>query len=313
VSAAAETNLILLMREMLHEYGYQGQKVMTDAQEFGLPCRRRSLYVFFVRENSGRFRLDGKATGQVFASFRKMVSSCMRSAPCATECLFADGSEHCWVVANALQEHSEAAEKAAKKKAPQNQAWVPKHMEFAEELGVRWGVPVEAALNKKEWFWTLTKREGDVLRLSRIAGPRTEFRNLSQSVGRAHGNTLQESWRHVAPTMLPGQIPWSESQSRLVTGAEALIFQGFPVLRLIENMQATGQDQKGASNKAHFSDSLMTDLAGNAMALFFLRFYKLAWRHCLSPEESDDDNDKSLQEGEDDVLVAVAALAKLQS
>lgn len=34
---------------------------------------------------------------------------------------------------------------------------------------------------------------------------------------------------------------------------------------------------------------------------------------CLSPEESDDDNDKSLQEGEDDVLVAVAALAKLQS
>ena len=47
VSAAAETNLILLMREMLHEYGYQGQKVMTDAQEFGLPCRRRSLYVFF--------------------------------------------------------------------------------------------------------------------------------------------------------------------------------------------------------------------------------------------------------------------------
>lgn len=90
VSAAAETNLSLLMREML-EYGYQGQKVMTDAQEFGLPCRRRSLYVFFVRENSGRFRLDGKATGQVFASFRKMVSSCMRSAPCATECLFADG------------------------------------------------------------------------------------------------------------------------------------------------------------------------------------------------------------------------------
>ena len=67
--------------------------------------------------------------------------------------------------------------------------------------------------------------------------------------------------------MLPGQIPWSESQSRLVTGAEALIFQGFPVLRLIENMQATGQDQKGASNKAHFSDSLMTDLARNAMAL----------------------------------------------
>ena len=55
VSAAAETNLSLLMREML-EYGYQGQKVMTDAQEFGLPCRRRSLYVFLcakIQADSG--------------------------------------------------------------------------------------------------------------------------------------------------------------------------------------------------------------------------------------------------------------------
>lgn len=107
------------------------------------------LYVFFVRESSGRFRLNGKATGQVFASFRRMVSSCMRSAPCAKECLFADGGEHAWIVAKALHESTEAAEKA-KKKAPQNQTRVSKHMEFAEELGVRWGVPVEASLSAND-------------------------------------------------------------------------------------------------------------------------------------------------------------------
>ena len=40
VSALTETTLSLL------EHGYRGQKVMTDAREFGLPCRRRRLYVF---------------------------------------------------------------------------------------------------------------------------------------------------------------------------------------------------------------------------------------------------------------------------
>lgn len=45
ISQASETNLSLMMRE-LKEHGYEDQKVMTDAQEFGLPCRRRRLYVF---------------------------------------------------------------------------------------------------------------------------------------------------------------------------------------------------------------------------------------------------------------------------
>ena len=62
-----------------------------------------------------------------------------------------------------MHESTEAAK--TKKQALQNQTWVSKHMEFAEELGVRWGVPVEASLNANEWFWNLTKREGDVLRL----------------------------------------------------------------------------------------------------------------------------------------------------
>ena len=99
---------------------------------------------------------------------------------------------------------------------------------------------IEASLSANEWFWNLTKREGDVLRLSRVAAPRTEVRNLSQSIGRAHGNTLQESGKHVAPTMLPGQLLWSESQSRPVTGAEALIFQGFPALRFLKNVARSG-------------------------------------------------------------------------
>ena len=85
VTNAQETNLTLVMRAM-KELGYEGQKVMTDAQQFGLPCRRRRLYVLFLDSTSPRLLLQqgqgpGQATGQVFATFRKLVASCLRTPP----------------------------------------------------------------------------------------------------------------------------------------------------------------------------------------------------------------------------------------
>ncbi|CAK9103619.1 Uncharacterized protein SCF082_LOCUS48398, partial [Durusdinium trenchii] len=51
ISNSAETNLTLLMQAM-GDIGYQGQKVLTDAAQFGLPCRRRRMYILFVRPDS---------------------------------------------------------------------------------------------------------------------------------------------------------------------------------------------------------------------------------------------------------------------
>ena len=308
VSASQETNLGVLMREMREE-GYEGQKVMTDAQEFGLPCRRRRLYVFFVLQRPPKIQWKRKAIGQVFASFRNLVSSCMRSPPCATECLLGPDSAQAWVVEDALQEHTKAAEEAAKKKAQPNTGWVTKHMEYAEQLGVRWAGPVESDLSSNEWFWSLTKREGDALQLSRVAGPQSEFRNLSQSLGRVHGNTLQpKTGKHIAPTMLPGQVLWTESQKRLVTGPEALNFQGFPALPFVEPLHA--------ANRLEFSHNFMTDLAGNAMALPVLLAILQAGLASiyLEPDKNVEmDSCETDQEGqeEEDVAIAVAALARL--
>ena len=303
ISNATETNLSLLMKKM-QELGYQGQKVMTDAQEFGLPCRRRRMYVFFVLVSDPRWNQRSRDIVQVFETFRKLVSSCLRSPPCATKCLLdADLEAHQKILRCALVELEKTAEKTAERKAPPNNTWMNKHMEYADQLGVRWAAPLPPTLGMNDWFCTLTKREGDALRLSRIAGPTAEFRNLSQSVGRVHGNTLQDSGKHVAPTMLPGQLLWTESQERLLTGVEAMILQGYPIIPLLERLEAKGQVRL----KENFTESFLTDLAGNAMALpvllaiFQAGMAAVGFKPCVQ------------EASEDDVRLAMEAVALLRS
>ena len=67
VSASAETNCDILLKSMA-ALGYAGQKLMTDAQEFGLPCRRRRLYILFIREASPKLCFQRRSLSQVSAS-----------------------------------------------------------------------------------------------------------------------------------------------------------------------------------------------------------------------------------------------------
>ena len=102
---------------VMDDVGYKGQKVMTDAQQFGLPCRRRRLYVLFVDVQSPRFDFKAKAIGQVFAHFRTLLSSCMRSGPGSTACMLTPTKdEHRLILEAALRDRQLAAAKSAQKK-----------------------------------------------------------------------------------------------------------------------------------------------------------------------------------------------------
>lgn len=91
-----------------------------------------------------------------------------------------------------------------------------------------------------------------------MADPSSVFRNLSQSLGRINSKS-SGTGREVAPTMLPGQLVWIEGgQERLLIGEEALILQGFPILKLKKKVGHQLQD---------WSQAFLHDLAGNAMAL----------------------------------------------
>ena len=300
VSTAQETNLSLVMQAM-KELGYEGQKVMTDAQQFGLPCRRRRLYVLFLDVASPRLDLRGEALGQVFALFRKLVASCLRTPPSVKDCLLTEDA-HGQDLREAVQDRHAMWEKAQEKK-PAPQTWLDKHMAYADQLGVRWAAPVAEGLAANVWYQTLTKREQDALVLSRVDGPDCLFRNLSQSIGRINARSTAKDYedgREIAPTMLPGQILWVESQERVLTGEEALLLQGFPILRLKNKCLTLPPDLA--------SQAFLSDLAGNAMALpvvlaiFQAGLAAVRWREGRDTDE---------EEGE--LAVAMAALAKLQS
>ena len=173
-------------------------------------------------------------------------------------------------------------------------------MAYADQLGVRWASPVDASLLENPCYACLTKREQDALVLSRVDGPKAEFRNLSQSVGRINArSTKEELGREVAPTMLPGHMIWVESQQRLLTGEEALIMQGFPILRLQAKVVSLPEEVS--------TQGFLRDLAGNAMAfpvvlaIFQAGLASLPWRAPrATPQE------------EDGLAVTMAALAELE-
>ena len=91
--------------------------------------------------------------------------------------------------------------------------------------------------------------------------------------------------KHVAPTMLPGQLLFVElvSPPRLLLGREALLLQGFPVETLFRDMDVAGYNmcddpfpnlagdsakkrKKRLNDKPWLTEALMMDLAGNAFS-----------------------------------------------
>ena len=310
-SSSTETNLSLLMSAM-KDLGYEGQKIMTDCQEFGLPCRRRRLYVMFIDKESRKVDTAAKPLSQIFSTLRTLVTSCMRSPPCSKECLLSPSDpDHLELLEKALECHQRSAQKAAEKKAPP-QTWIDKHMAYADDLGYRWGSAADEELAGNKWYQTLSKREADALVLSRVADPTCEFRNVSQSVGRINSASQMEyKGKEVAPTMLPGQLMWVESQQRILTGYEALIYQGFPIQLYLAKARSLPEPCK--------SQGFLTDIAGNAMAfpvvlaIFQATLASVPWLPaCEDEDDSQDDGDEKQEEAAADVETALAALAYLQ-
>lgn len=304
LSSCAETNLSILMATM-KGLGYEGQKIMTDSLQFGLPCRRRRLYILFL--DTGSHRLVSMKIQEAFRKVRALVPLCMRSPPCATKCLLQDNNpEHRELIVRKLTELQSQALKRSEKKQPPN-TWVDRHMAHADNLGVRWAAPVPQALLSNDWYKCLTKREADALRLSMVEDPHSGFRNLSQSVGRINAASLQPSGQHVGPTMLPGQIMWLQSERRIMLGEEALIFQGFPILPMLRMRTLDPQ---------LLSHSFLQDLAGNAMALPVLMavlqagLAAIVWEVEGQSAEEHSDSDELLDDS--DLEVAMAAVASLR-
>ena len=278
IGASAQSNLDILMGTM-KALGYKGQPLRTDAAAFGLPARRKRLYVWFVRQVNPKFQTQARSLAKSFNMFSSLVASCLRSPPCASKLLLDSTSEAVTEFLNERTRH-----RAAQASKAQKSSWTDQHIKFAEAEGLRWGQPYPQSLKLNQWFQSLTAREQDLLVLSRAQAPDAGFRNLSQSIGREYSMSFcAETLKHVAPTMLPGQLFFVEllTPPRLMLGREALLFQGFPALgflSLVEDMGvnvfeeveedvASKKRKRSGQPRKWLTETLMSDLAGNAMAL----------------------------------------------
>ena len=245
-------------------HGYQGQSVVTDSSEFGLPARRRRLYIFLVRvDGNPLLSFQDRNPQSIFATFCGLLSGCVRPGPCASEIL--------------LPDHDEAVRKELtlrqQRRAEQNQVdkntsgdWADQHMKLAASMRVRWGTGAPPELAQNPWFETLTVREKDALPLLRSQVPLTLMRDLSQSILRANAATWRaDSKKHQAPTILPRMNVWLEpvghlKQGRMLLGREALLYQGFPVLLFLETLDDLQQQAK-ASEKAMAAGQVQVQVA----------------------------------------------------
>lgn len=190
-------------------HGYEGQPVLTDSSEFGLPARRRRLYVFLVRvEANPLLSFQDRSVDSIFSAFGGLLSGCVRQGPCASEALLADDDP---AVLADLTHRMQRREELSQHEKPSSTEWADHHMKMAESLRVRWGQGAQPNVSNNSWYKTLTDREQDALPLLQVQSPGSLMRALSQSINHANAFTWKaEAGKHIAPTMLPKMNLWLE-------------------------------------------------------------------------------------------------------
>ena len=242
-------------------HGYEGQSVLTDSSEFGLPARRRRLYIFLVRvDGDPLLSFQDRSVDAIFTTFGGLLGGCTRSGPCATSVLLAD--EDPAVLAELRFRQKRRADLAQNQPdKPVAGDWADQHMKMAQSMNVRWGVSPPPELASNPWFATLTEREKDALPLLQTQLPKTLMRDLSQSLARANAATWKpEIVKHLAPTMLPRMNVWVEpaghvKKARMLLGREGLLYQGFPAIQFLEALEDLQKQAQAAGQVV--ADSLL--------------------------------------------------------
>ena len=133
MSSNMQTNLDVLM-DSLHHLSYEGQIVMTDALESGLSVRRKRVYVFFMNVANPKLDLMARPLAQVFERFRKCITSCVRSPPCASEALLHPDCPEAERYLAYLQTSRPTLQRSATQTGGN---WIEQHMKVADSLGIR--------------------------------------------------------------------------------------------------------------------------------------------------------------------------------
>ena len=240
--SGSSSNMEVLKREFENR-GYQAQATVCEASKFGLPARRRRLYMFFVQMvGNNLVDFSKRPVCACFAQFRSFLATCMRDSPSLPEVLLPEEDAAVQAELFAREgKHRDPATMASVGSAE----WPEAHMKFAQSLGVVWSKPAGPHLQNNPWYHTLNAREKNALPLLQAQMPAklSMVRDLSQSIARANVQTWQEDVRrHVGPTLLSRMVLWLENHKdpgngRIMLGREALVLQGFPARAFLNQLQ----------------------------------------------------------------------------
>ena len=143
-----------IFMNQLAAHGYEGQSVLTDSSEFGLPARRRRLYIFLVRvDGNPLLCFQDRSVDSIFTTFGGLLGGCTRTGPCASSILLTD--EDGAVLAELRFRQKRRAELSQNQPdKPVAGDWADQHMKMAQSMNVRWGVAPPTELASNPWFAT---------------------------------------------------------------------------------------------------------------------------------------------------------------
>ena len=249
----------------------EGQCFILNSKLFGLPHNRRRFYgAFFLLPsgpNESGLSIDvegGRSLSDTFQTLKAFVQVCQRRPPPAREVLLPDGHKDV---------QDELWRRITVESTEPERSWVAEHQQLYNLLRLPWGVdPMQPSTKASQWYSTLTRYQQSALVLHQyrlfLSQPTSTaigqpisaqvpklMIDLHPNASRAASTSIDDNGAEIAPCILPSQLMWLHlPMERLMTGTEALLFQGFPLEQLPPTCGAG-------------SNRLRQDLAGNAVSL----------------------------------------------
>ncbi|CAL1131063.1 unnamed protein product [Cladocopium goreaui] len=233
--------------DQLRELGYEASATKLTSSHYGLPQRRCRYYIVAVRD------VFSDRPSEIVRKIQETIPKMKVPVHPSPDVLLLP-NDHPTVRA----ELERRAKAKAGAKGSEKASWKDQHTSLAEQYGVKWPLDIPQELENSEWFGILPEREKEIPCFVYLMNSRADssgqigLADISQSVTRIPTSTFASK---VVPTILPSGKIWSIKHRRLLTGAEALAFQGLMLT-----------DLPNAGEVTH-TDSQLYDIAGNAFTM----------------------------------------------
>ena len=305
------------VQNVLIEEGYEVQIFTINSMWFGLPQRRQRIFIVGLLKRGRHIKNMTKLDfDNVFIKMADLLDEVRSSAPdMHTACLKDDDDRVKQIFEQKITEDDEDVMKSLTTK-----DFAKQHRAFCKANNIRYAsLACSEDTKQSPWFKFLSCRESEVLAATQRLHGEHACCYVDQSIDRSPmAKCFGDRGPLLCPTLCGHTKMWLArkgtkkipARQRLLTGREALSFQGFPH----HNVEKIDQ----------FSDSFLRNLAGNAyplpiiMAILLAVLSTVPWafreadepRVPLSGDSGDDDEPDDDDSDEADSVTSFATASK---